>query len=287
VIKVSVVFLALAVAGCATNGDVEKAMAGIDTVAERQVASDKTVREMIEHVAKLKREIDSLDHLMTSMRQKLDALSPPSRPLTGDELEAALNGTPMDPAVRANIEAFLKGLHEMKPEKALEDAALLPADKLLPFLISILRKMQSPARPNAILVLTKAKPAEAAPILERSLSDGGVRGELLKIMSQWEPHEATRQALLKHANEGTEAWRVMLGDALTRAESREGVKTLIDFLYSEVPEIRMMAIEGLKWGTGFDMGYKMYAGKEDRWAVADKWKAWWKENEGKFEFPKH
>jgi hypothetical protein len=285
--KLSALLFALAAAGCATTGDVDKVSAGVDTVAERQIASDKTTREMIQHVAELKREIDSLDQLMTSMRRKIDALSPPSHPLSAEDLEAALNGTPMDPVVKANIEAFLKGLHEMKPEKALEDAGAIPSDKLIPFLMTIVRKLQSPARPNAILVLSKAKPAEAAPILEPYLSDGSVRGELLRIMGTWDPHDATRQALLKHANEGTESWRVMMADALTRAECREGVKSLIDFLYSEEPTIRSIAIEGLKWGTGFDMGYKMYAGKDDRWAVADKWKAWWKENEAKFEFPKH
>ncbi|KAF0243749.1 MAG: hypothetical protein FD180_3111 [Planctomycetota bacterium] len=285
--KLSALILALSASGCATPGDVEKVAAGVDNVAERQVASDKTVREMIAHVAELKREIDSLDHLMTSMRKRIDALSPPSRPLSGEDLERLLAGAPMDPVVRANLDAYLKVLHEVKPEKAIEDALTIPADKLLPYLVLIVRKLQSPARPNAILVLSKAKPADAAPILEPYLSDGSVRGELLNIMAEWEAHDATRQALLKHANEGTESWRVMLADALTKARSREGVKTLIDFLYSEEPTIRSIAIEGLKWGTGFDMGYKMYAGKEDRWAVADKWKAWWKENEAKFEFPKH
>ncbi|MEK7468301.1 MAG: hypothetical protein AAB074_12880 [Planctomycetota bacterium] len=285
--KFSALLFAVAAAGCATPGDVEKVSVGLDNVAERQAASDNTVREMIKHVAELERDVRALNQLMTVLQRKVDALSPPSRPLSGDDLESALAGTPMDPVVRANIDAYLKALHELKPEKAIEEGLALPSDKLLPYLVLLVRKLQSPSRPNAILVLTKSKPAEAAPILEPYLSDGSVRGELLKIMSAWDPHDATRQALLKHSNEGTEAWRVMLADALTRAECRDGVKSLIDFLYSEVPEIRMMAIEGLKWGTGFDMGYKMYAGKEDRWAVADKWKAWWKENEAKFEFPKH
>lgn len=285
--KLSALFLAFAATGCATVGDFDKVSAGLDNIADRQTASDKTLREMIQHVAELERDIRALNQLMTVLQRKVDALSPPSKPLSEEDLASALAGAPMDPTVRANVDAYLKGLHEMKPEKAIEDGLAIPPESLLPYLVRLVRKLQSPARANAILVLSKSKPADAAPILEPFLSDGSVRGELLKIMASWDAHEATRQALLKHANEGTEAWRVMLADALTRAECREGVKSLIDFLYSEVPEIRMMAIEGLKWGTGFDMGYKMYAGKEDRWAVADKWKAWWKENEAKFEFPKH
>ena len=75
--KFSVLLLALAAGGCATSGDVDEVAAGLDTVAERQVASDKTVREMIEHVAKLEREVNALNHLLNSLQKKVDALSRP------------------------------------------------------------------------------------------------------------------------------------------------------------------------------------------------------------------
>lgn len=286
--NLSSALFACLVAGCATNGDVEKVSGRMDAVEDRQIASDKAVNGMIQHVEQLERELKALSFRMGDLQKKMDSLSPPSRPMTGDDIERALNNVPMDPETQQKFEAYLKELPTLPPEKALELAAAFEKkDVLIHHFVRLIRNPAAPSRPNAIYILTKLKPADAAPTLEPYLSDGSVRGELLKIMGQWEPNDITRQALLKHATEGTEAWRVMLADALARAECRDGIKTLIQFLYSPDMTIRTPAIEGLKWATGFDLGYKTYSSTEERRTAAEKWEAWWKENEAKFEFPRH
>ncbi len=285
--KLSALLFACTAAGCATNGDIEKLSGRLDAVEDRQIASDKAVNGMIQHVEQLERELKALGYRVGDLQKKMDTLSPPSRPLSGDDIKTALNNVPMDPETQGKLEAYLKELPTLPPDKALELAgAFEKKDVLIHHFVRLIRNPAAPSRSNAIFILTKLKPVETAPVLEPYLSDGSVRGELLKIMSVWEPHDVTRQALLKHANEGTEAWRVMLADALAHAECRDGIKTLIQFLYSPDTTIRLPAIEGLKWATGFDLGYKTYSSTEERRAAAEKWEAWWKENEAKFEFPR-
>lgn len=285
--KLSAVVLACALAGCATPGDVEKVSNRLDAVQDRQIASDKVVNGMLQHVETLERDVKTLSYQVSDLRKKLELLAPSGSTLTSDDIRTALNSAALDPAVQQKYEAFLKELPTLAPEKAFEGAdSFEKKDILVQHFVRLIRNPQSPSRGNALFVLSKWKPADVAPVLEPYLSDGSVRGDLLKIMVGWEPHEATRQALLKHATEGTDSWRVMIADALARVEHRDGVKMLIEFLYHGDTTIRLTAIQGLKWATGFDLGYKTYASPEERKAAAEKWEAWWKENEGKFEFPR-
>ncbi|MCE9581231.1 MAG: hypothetical protein K8T20_01815 [Planctomycetes bacterium] len=284
--KLSAFLLAGLAAGCATSSDVTKIDSRLGAVEDRQVASDKAVNGAIQHMEQIDRDIKFVLLRVGDIQKKIDALSPPSKPISSDEAQDFLNGSAMDPKVRANLEAFLKALKDMPQDRLMEAAIQLPAENLIPQLMVRVRDPQNPVRANALYVVCHWKSSEAAPLLEPYLSDGSLRGEILKIFSGFEPSDAVRQALLKHANEGTEAWRVMLGDALAKAECRDGIKTLIAFLYSDEATIRSIAIEGLKSATGFDLGYKMYAGPVERRASAEKWEAWWKVNEGQFAFPK-
>lgn len=285
--KLSAVVLACAFAGCATPGDVEKVSNRLDAVQDRQIASDKVVNGMLQHVETLERDVKTLTYQVSDLRKKLELLAPSGSTLTGDDIRTALNSAALDPAVQQKYEAFLKELPTLAPEKALEGAdSFEKKDILVQHFVRLIRNPQSPSRNNAMFVLGKWKPADVAPVLEPYLSDGSVRGDLLKIMVGWDPHEATRQALLKHSTEGTDSWRVMIADALARVEHRDGVKMLIEFLYHGDTTIRLTAIQGLKWATGFDLGYKTYSDPAERKAAAEKWEAWWKENEGKFEFPR-
>jgi len=281
--------LAGATAGCATTGDIDKLEGQLAALDEIQHRSDQATAAALKHMEQLERDLRAMEYRLQSLKGQIDALQPTRTAPTDIEgiWQKLQNDKSLAPETRTQLIEYLKGLGELTPEKAREEATKLPAQLLLPNLLTVyMREKDGPARTNAWFVLSHWAPSEAAPALEPFLGDGGIRADVIRLFNGMPPVEETRKALLKHANEGADTWKVTIADALGHAGSKDGVRILIGFLYSDESSIRSVAIDGLKAVTGFDLGYKAYAGKDDRKAAAEKWEVWWKENEATFEFPK-
>lgn len=283
--KLVVAVLAGALAGCATVGDVESAERKIGLLEEMHAETEKNLGEAIARIERLERDLKALNFRISDLQKELEKVQPrgtqPDINRIWQDLEK--DGT-LDPVARDRAVAFLKDLGALAPEKAHEEAVKV-GKILIPQLIKLLREKESPSRNNALFILQRWDPNEAAAVFEPFLADGSVRAELVGILNRMPPGEEIRKALLKHAEEGTDGWRVTIAEALLKAHSKEGMRRMIAFLYHEDSSIRTIAIQGLKQSTGFDLGYKQFSPKEDRVASAEKWEQWWKQNEPTFDFP--
>ncbi|NUN48695.1 MAG: HEAT repeat domain-containing protein [Candidatus Brocadiae bacterium] len=284
--RFAAVVLAAVGTGCATSGSVDDLTGRVIALEGVLEANEKALGKSIEHMHTVERDVKSVEFRLADLRRRVDRLDSGNATPSGIPDIDEIAGAPgLSAEEREKLAAYFKQLGAWAPEKAVECALDFPATVLIPHLISAIRPGREAAtRSNALHVLSKWRPAEAAPILERGLSDGSVRGDLLRLLEAMEPHDEVRQALLKHSAEGDESWRISVAAALARAQSREGLRLLIAFLHSEDPGRRTVAIEALKEATGFDLGYKTYAGKDDRKAATEKWESWWSQNGESFVF---
>ena len=284
--KMLAVVLAGACGGCAWQGQVDDLESQVNNLDEISRTADESMGEIVARLEAMERNVKALEFRLSLQQKKLDEIQPRTVTPSVDEIWDKLRNDPtVTPETRDRALQYVKDLGTLAPEKALEEAVKIGA-LLVPRLVQFLREKESPARNNAVFVLSRWNPAEAATLFEPYLADGSVRTELIRILKAMPPCEEIRKALLAHLTDTPDVWRVTVADALVRARGREGVKELIAYLYHEQASVRTVAIEGLKDLTGFDLGYKQYSSTEERRAAAEKWEQWWKENEAKFVFPK-
>lgn len=286
--KKSLIVLAAAIlGGCATSGDVDSLRAQLEAQEEMLKKLDKDITLVVNRLERAERDVQGVQKLIDVQRNRLDALAPTR---TGaaptDDLFADLEKEfPADKVER--VIEYLKSLSTLEPSKALESGREI-GKFIVPKLVRLLREPKNPAYANAVHVLSNWPPGEAAPMLDQYLADGSIRNEALRILDAMPPHEAVRKALLanKDLPNAPLTWKVQVANALVRAHAREGVRELIQLLYAEENSIRVQAIDALKSMAGFDLGYKPYAGLDERKAAARKWEDWWSNHEAKFEFPR-
>jgi hypothetical protein len=286
--RVSALLLAVVGAGCATSGSVEDVESHVLALENLLDANEKALGKTIEHMQEIERNVKALEFRMGDIRARLDKVAPDSFRSGGVPSIDDIAGAPgLTQEERDKLTAFFSQLPTWAPEKALECSLDFKREALIPHLINAIRPGRDPkGRANALFVLSKQKPGETAALMEPALSDGGVRGDVLHLLESMEPHDQIRIALLKHSNEGDEAWRVTVAAALARSQCKDGIPLLIQFLYSRDIGLRAVAISTLKEVTGFDLGYKTYAGDDDRKSSAEKWEAWWTENGAGYVFPR-
>ncbi|MBI2924026.1 MAG: hypothetical protein HYY18_23460 [Planctomycetes bacterium] len=284
--KLLALVLSGACAGCATQGSVDDLESQVKSLDEISRTADESMGEIVVRLERVERDLKALEFRLTMQQKKLDEIQPKTVTPSVDDIWDKLRNDPaVTPEVRDRALQYVKDLATLAPEKALEEAVSIGA-LLVPRLVGFLREKEGPARNNAVFVLSRWNPAEAANLFEPYLADGSVRTELIRILKTMPPCEEIRKALLAHLADTPDSWRVTVADALVRAKGREGVKELIAYLYHEQVSVRSVAIEGLKDLTGFDLGYKYHSSTEERRAAAEKWELWWKENEAKFVFPR-